>query len=74
MIYNTQSVKCILRVTGYFTVTLEKHEMVYVGQNKVKPIWSNRNIQQIQLSEHIFWWFPTHNPYDASWELLVTLK
>ena len=29
--------------------------MVYVGQNKVKPIWSKRNIQQIQLSEHIFW-------------------
>ena len=46
MIYNTQSVKCILRVTGYFTVTVKLHEMVYVGQNKVlKPVRSKGSIQ-----------------------------
>ena len=37
------------------TVTVKIHEMIYVGKNKVKPVWSKRNIQQIQLSEHIFW-------------------
>ena len=45
MIYNIQSVKCILRVTGYFTVTVKIHEMAYEGQNKVKPVWSKASIQ-----------------------------
>ena len=45
MIYNTQSVKGALRVTGYFTVTVKIHEMAYVGQNKVKPVWSKAIIQ-----------------------------
>ena len=45
MIYNTQSVKGALRVTGYFTVTVKIHEMAYVGQNKVKPVWSKASIQ-----------------------------
>ena len=53
MIKNTQSVKRILRFIGYFTVTVKIHEMVYVGQNKVKLVWSKRNSQSIQLSEHI---------------------
>ena len=44
-----------MRVTGYLTVTVKIHEMIYVGKNMVKPVWSKRNIQQIQLSEHIFW-------------------